>query len=281
MPELPEVETVVRGLRPLLVGRRLRHVIVRRRDLRTRAPRDLARRREGRLVVGVERRAKYVLIRLDDGPQGEGLVLVIHLGMSGRLVAGRIGAGRAGLHDHFEFETDDGTRVCFTAPRRFGLVALVAGKAIERDKRFAGLGPEPLGKEFTPAYLAQALARRRTAIKAALLDQRIVTGIGNIYAAEALFEAGISPRRQAGAIGPARARRLVAAIRDVLARAIAAGGSTSRDYVQASGKPGWFQNQWAVYNREGQPCRGCRCGGAVKRIVQGGRSTFYCARRQR
>jgi formamidopyrimidine-DNA glycosylase len=289
MPELPEVETVVRGIRPRLVGRRVVRLVQRRPDLRTALPARFPERVEGRLVSAVERRAKYILVRLDgrlDADQGRGEAhvddfLIIHLGMSGRLVLGPRGAAETALHEHVEFATDDGTVVRFSDPRRFGLMDLVPVSHLETDPRFAPLGPEPLAPDFTADVLAKALAGRETSIKAALLDQRIVAGIGNIYACEALFQAGISPRRMAGSVQGDRCRRLVAAIKDVLARAIAAGGSSARDYVQASGEAGWFQNAWAVYDREGQPCPGCDCGRAVKRMVQGGRSTFYCARRQR
>ncbi len=289
MPELPEVETVVRGIRPRLVGRRLVRLVQRRPDLRTALPARFPERVEGRLVSAVERRAKYILVRLDGRP-GAGQsrdvdsgddYLIIHLGMSGRLVLGPRAAADTALHEHVEFATDDGTVVRFSDPRRFGLMDLVPVSHLGRDPRFAPLGPEPLSPDFTPAVLSKALAGRETSIKAALLDQRTVAGIGNIYACEALFQAGISPRRLAGTVQGERCARLVAAIKDVLARAIAAGGSSARDYVQASGEAGWFQNAWAVYDREGKPCPDCDCGGAVKRIVQGGRSTFYCAKRQR
>ena len=286
MPELPEVETVVRGIRPWLVGRRLVRLVQRRPDLRTALPARFPERVEGRLVRAVERRAKYILMRLDgrlDTGQGSGGddYLIIHLGMSGRLVLGPRAATEAALHEHVEFATDEGTIVRFSDPRRFGLMDLVPVSHLETDPRFALLGPEPLSPDFTPEVLAKALAGRETSIKAALLDQRIVAGIGNIYACEALFRAGISPRRPAGKVQGERCVRLVAAIKDVLTRAIEAGGSSARDYVQASGEAGWFQNAWAVYDREGKPCPECDCGRAVKRIVQGGRSTFYCAKRQR
>jgi formamidopyrimidine-DNA glycosylase len=276
MPELPEVETVVRGLRPHLVGRVLGGLVQRRPDLRTRLPRNFAARVEGRRVLSVDRRAKYVLIHLDDGN-----VLVIHLGMSGRLVIGPRPNTPPGKHDHVEFATDRGMVVRFSDPRRFGMMDLMAEAALATDKRFRDLGPEPLSADFNADYLLRRLKGSRTSAKAALLDQRVVAGLGNIYVCEALFDAGISPRRRAGSINRDRAERLVPAIRDVLTRAIAAGGSSARDYVQASGELGWFQHQWKVYDREGQPCPGCDCGGAIKRIVQAGRSTFYCAKRQR
>lgn len=276
MPELPEVETVVRGLAPMLVGRRIVHVEQRRADLRAPLPARFAARLQGRRVIDVGRRAKYILISLDDNN-----LLVVHLGMSGRLVLATAPRAVPGPHDHVELRTDEGAVLCFSDPRRFGLMDIISAADLERNPRFADLGPEPLSPAFTPAALAAALAGRRTAIKAALIDQRIVAGIGNIYACEALFRAGISPRRAAGTIKNARAERLVAAIKDVLEEAIAAGGSSARDYVQASGELGWFQHRWAVYDRAGKACPGCDCEGTVRRIVQGGRSTFYCAKRQR
>ena len=286
MPELPEVETVVRGIRPFLVGRRLVRLIQRRPDLRTALPPRFPERVEGRRVVAVDRRAKYILVRLDGGmpsarEDAAEDILVIHLGMSGRLVLGGVQNGAPGPHDHVEFATEDGTVVRFSDPRRFGLMDLVPAASLAADPRFAGLGPEPLSPEFTPDVLARVLDGRATSIKAALLDQRIVAGLGNIYVCEALYQAGISPQRKAGTVRGDRVQRLVASIKDVLSRAIAAGGSSARDYVQASGEAGWFQHAWAVYDREGRPCPGCDCGAGVKRIVQGGRSTFYCPKRQR
>jgi formamidopyrimidine-DNA glycosylase len=285
MPELPEVETVVRGIRPRLIGRRVVKLVQRRPDLRTALPKRFPERVEGRLVSAVERRAKYILVRLDGRAgaldQHEDDYLIIHLGMSGRLVLGTRPAHESGMHEHVEFATDDGTVLRFCDPRRFGIMDLVSVSQLETDPRFAPLGPEPLSPEFTPAVLAKALKGRDTSIKAALLDQHVVAGIGNIYACEALYKAGISPRRKAGAVQGDRCMRLVASIKDVLARAIAAGGSSARDYVQASGEAGWFQHAWAVYDREDKGCPGCDCTSGVKRIAQGGRSTFYCAKRQR
>lgn len=285
MPELPEVETVVRGIRPRLVGRRVVKLVQRRPDLRTALPKRFPERVEGRLVSAVERRAKYILVRLDgragETKEHEDDYLIIHLGMSGRLVIGARPSHESGTHEHVEFATDDGTVLRFCDPRRFGIMDLISVSQLGTDPRFAPLGPEPLSPEFTPEVLANALKGRDTSIKAALLDQHVVAGIGNIYACEALYQAGISPRRKAGTVKGERCTRLVAAIKDVLARAIAAGGSSARDYVQASGEAGWFQHAWAVYDREGKPCPGCDCASGIKRIVQGGRSTFYCAKRQR
>jgi formamidopyrimidine-DNA glycosylase len=275
MPELPEVETVVRGLRPHLTGRILKRVEQRRPDLREKLPADFVRRLEGRQVTAVERRAKYILIRLDDGN-----VLVVHLGMSGQFVLGAR-PNAISPHEHVAFTLDDGRVLRFTDPRRFGLMDLIPAAGLAAHKRFAGIGPEPLSPDFTPEALAAVLDGRRGPIKAALLDQGTVAGVGNIYACEALYAAEISPKRISSTVVRDRAVRLVSAIREVLGKAIAAGGSSARDYVNATGEQGWFQAQWAVYDREGQPCPGCDCGRGIKRIVQSGRSTFYCTRRQR
>jgi formamidopyrimidine-DNA glycosylase len=276
MPELPEVETVARGLRPLWVGRHFTRVTVRRPDLRWKLPKGLAERLCGRRITEVERRAKYIICRFATGDD----LLVVHLGMSGRLVQVAMPASAPAPHDHVEFELDHGALFRFNDARRFGMIDLISAAALRDHPRFAGLGPEPLSDAFTPAALECALKGKVVAIKNALLDQRLVAGIGNIYACEALFQAGISPRRKAGTIRGERAAQLCAAIKDVLGRAIAAGGSSARDYVQASGELGWFQHQWAVYDREGQKCRGCTCAKGIKRIVQGARSTFYCPARQ-
>jgi formamidopyrimidine-DNA glycosylase len=211
-----------------------------------------------------------------------GGVLIAHLGMSGRLVVALPGkAPPREKHDHAVFHFDDGTELRFNDARRFGLLDYAQASDLDRHPRFRLLGPEPLSNEFNAPALAQALKGKKTSIKAALLDQRVVAGLGNIYVCEALFGAGLSPRRLAGTVQGDRAERLVASIHDVLTRAIAAGGSSLRDYVQASGELGYFQHQWAVYGKEGEPCPGCDCGKGIKRIVQGGRSTFYCAKRQR
>jgi formamidopyrimidine-DNA glycosylase len=281
MPELPEVETVCRGIAPHLTGARILRFEARRPDLRTRLPARLAERVAGRDVLAVRRRAKYILIDLAPRGADPAEVMVIHLGMSGRLIVRAADGAPPGPHEHIAFTTDRGGEIRFSDPRRFGLLDLLRSDRLETDARFAPLGPEPLSDAFTAESLIDEIAGSRTSIKAALLDQHRVAGIGNIYACEALFQAGISPRRAAGGIGRARIARLVAAVKDVLTRAIAAGGSSARDYVQSSGEAGWFQHAWAVYDREGKPCPGCDCGGGVKRIVQAGRSTFYCARRQR
>jgi formamidopyrimidine-DNA glycosylase len=278
MPELPEVETVVRGLRPKLEGHRLKLVEQRRPDLRFPLPENFAARLQGRRVERIQRRAKYMLLHLDDGQ-----VLLCHLGMSGRMViVERARNGRRpplDRHDHVIFVTDAGTEIRFNDARRFGIMDLIAGDALEAHPLLRALGPEPLGNDFNGPALAAALKGKRTPIKAALLDQQVVAGLGNIYVCEALFFAGLSPRRLAYTVQGNRAEKLAAAVRQVLARAIEAGGSSLRDYVQANGELGYFQHEWAVYGREGEPCR--RCGAPVKRLAQSGRSTFYCARCQK
>ena len=277
MPELPEVETVCRGLAPHLVGRVFTRVEQRRADLRVPFPEAFPERLTGRRVTAVRRRAKYILIELDDG-----MVLVAHLGMSGRMTVHANGEPPADdPHDHVVFHTDGGARIVFNDARRFGLMALVAADRIDDHPLFNRLGIEPLDNSFNGPALAALLKAKRTPIKAALLDQRIVAGIGNIYACEALFRARLSPRRQAYTVQGGRAERLANAVRRVLTEAVAAGGSSLRDYVQTSGELGYFQHSFAVYDREGVPCPDCDCGGAVRRIVQSGRSTFYCPRRQR
>ena len=279
MPELPEVETVMRGLRARLEGRRIVRALVARPDMRWALPPDLAARLTGARVAGFRRRAKYILMRLDGGTS-----VLIHLGMSGRMVLAPRDNAPPPPHEHVRLETDDGWRVGFVDPRRFGSVDLVPTPAEDAHRLLAGLGPEPFDDGFTPATLSAALARRRTPIKAALLDQRTVAGLGNIYVCEALHRAGISPLRSAHTIRGARAARLVPAIRDVLTEAIAAGGSSLRDYVQPDGELGYFQHAWRVYGRAGEPCAACpgppSCAG-VRRVVQSARSSFYCPRTQR
>ena len=276
MPELPEVETVRRGLQPVLEGHLLTEVIQRRPNLRFAMPERMPERLCGRRVIHVGRRAKYILAELDNGE-----VLIVHLGMSGRMTIHEGTPPPAARHDHVEFVTDAGVTVRFNDARRFGMIDLVAGDALDSYPMLAGLGPEPLGNEFNEAVLSAALAGRRMPIKAALLDQRVVAGLGNIYVCEALWYAGISPRRGAHTIPGARAARLVPAIRQVLEAAIAAGGSSLRDYVQASGELGYFQHAWRAYGREGEACGREGCGGAIRRVTQSGRSTFYCALHQR
>lgn len=298
MPELPEVETVMRGLAAVLQGHRIVEVDLRREGLRFPFPPGLARRVEGRRVISFRRRAKYMLMRLEGGES-----LLIHLGMSGRMVARRVGeaaAPRLGpqgaasdarghnappeAHEHLVLVTDHGWRVGFVDPRRFGAADLVPTDAEDAHRLLSGLGPEPLDDAFTPAVLSAALAGKRTPIKAALLDQTVVAGLGNIYVCEALFRAGISPRRLADSCAGVRAERLVPAIKAVLAESIGAGGSSLRDYVRADGEVGRFQERFAVYGRKDEPCPDCPgvppCQG-IQRIVQAGRSTFFCAKRQR
>jgi formamidopyrimidine-DNA glycosylase len=277
MPELPEVETIRRGLALRMEGRRVDRLTLNRADLRAKLPAGLKERVEGRRVEHVGRRAKYILLHLEDGG-----VVIVHLGMSGRLVL--IAPGEdvpRQPHDHVVFTLEDGTELRFNDARRFGILDYAADGELERHHLLVDLGPEPLDNGFNGPALGAALAGKATAIKAALLDQRLVAGLGNIYVSESLYWAGLSPRRIAKTVSGARADRLVHAIRDTLERAIAAGGSSLRDYVQASGELGYFQHHWAVYGREGEACPACDCRGGIRRIVQGGRSTFYCTKRQR
>jgi len=290
MPELPEVETVRLGLQPALEGHVITRAQTRRGDLRIPFPRDFVRRLEGRRVTHLRRRAKYILADLDSGE-----TLVIHLGMSGRMSvysenrprklgnylydAAPATAG-GDKHDHVVLETDAPAKIVFNDHRRFGLMTLVNTAHLEEDRLFRDVGVEPLSDAFNTAYLAKVLEGKKTPIKSALLDQRLVAGLGNIYVCEALFRARISPKRMAGSISAERLAPLAAAIRKVLKDAIAAGGSTLRDHAQATGDPGNFQHHFLVYGREGRPCKlGCR--GTVKRIVQSGRSTFYCPKCQK
>jgi len=268
MPELPEVETTVRGLERVLEGRRIARVEARRPDLRRALPVDLGQRLTGSRVTSLRRRAKYGLIDTDRGD-----TLVFHLGMSGRW---RVDPTEVEKHDHFMIETDEGRRVALNDPRRFGSLDLERTEQLEDWPPFKALGPEPL--DLGARDLKRRLAGRTAAIKLLLLDQSIVAGLGNIYVCEALYRAGIHPRRAGGSISVERLKRLVPAIHDVLEEAIAAGGSTLRDFSSPDGELGYFSKKFAVYDREGQPCA---CGGKVKRIVQGGRSTFFCSKCQR
>jgi formamidopyrimidine-DNA glycosylase len=284
MPELPEVETICRGLQRAVAGRRLLGVVQRRPDLRFPFPPLFAERLDGRRVLRVARRAKYILAHLEGG-----LVWLTHLGMSGRMTIGEGAPPSPRPHDHVLMATDDGQHLVFTDPRRFGFMDLVEERDLAAHPRLAGLGIEPLDGEVPSLldgpHLETLLRGRQTPLKAALLDQRLIAGLGNIYVCEALFRAGLSPFRHAGTVAGVRAERLAAAIREVLQDAIAAGGSSLRDYVQASGELGYFQHRWAVYGREGEPCPGCDCNpartGGVQRSVQAGRSTFHCTSRQR
>jgi formamidopyrimidine-DNA glycosylase len=290
MPELPEVETVRRGLAPVMEGARFTKVEVRRGDLRWPLVKDFAKRITGATVDGLGRRAKYLIADLSTGD-----VLMMHLGMSGsfHIIQDAKNAkrskrpgdfhherGKIGAHDHIVFHMSNGATVTFNDPRRFGSMKLVARAEIDKEPLLNALGPEPLGNEFDAAMLATACAGKKTSLKAALLDQRVVAGLGNIYVCEALYRAHLSPKRQASTIADRkgapnqRAVALVDAIKVVLHDAIKAGGSSLRDHRQADGTLGYFQHSFRVYDREGEPCPDCK--GTIKRIVQSGRSTFYC-----
>lgn len=271
MPELPEVETTVRGLARYLEGERLARVETRRVDLRRPFPPDLVQVLTGATITSLGRRAKYGLVHTDRGQ-----TMVFHLGMSGRW---RIEPDEIGKHDHLVLETGSGHTLALCDPRRFGSVDLVETDRLEAWPPFAAMGPEPLGDELTGPYLKEALSGRSAAIKLMLLDQRIVAGLGNIYVCEALFRAGISPVKAAGKVSAAALERMVPEIQSVLREAIEAGGSTLRDYAQPDGELGYFSKQFDVYDREGQSCM--RCGAPIKRIVQGGRSTWHCAKCQK
>jgi formamidopyrimidine-DNA glycosylase len=270
MPELPEVETTVRGLRPVLDGHRLTNVEPRRADLRREIPPDLRQRLTGARVTGLGRRAKYGLIETDRGD-----TLIFHLGMSGRW---RVDPEELGKHDHLVLETEEGRRLSLCDPRRFGSLDLVRTDELTMFPAFVALGPEPLGPILTAAFLAERLAGRIAPVKLLLLDQRIVAGLGNIYVCEALHMARINPRTPGGALSAAKLRKLVVAIHEVLEAAIEAGGSSLRDYARPDGQLGYFSKQFLVYGREGEPCD---CGGTVARQVDGGRSTFWCPRCQK
>jgi formamidopyrimidine-DNA glycosylase len=271
MPELPEVETVRLGLAPVLEGQLIVRVDQRRANMRFPFPENLVARMTGRRIRTLGRRAKYLLLHLDDGQ-----VLIAHLGMSGSM---RIGAGWPDppeKHDHLIWQVQSGASVRFNDPRRFGFVLATSDNALPTHAMLAGLGPEPLGPEFTVAGLAASFHGRRAPVKTALLDQRIVAGLGNIYVCEALWRAGLSPLRSCGSLSVADLERLVPAIRSVLGEAVAAGGSSLRDHVQADGELGYFQHSHAVYGRAGQECRRCGAPATILRLEQGGRGSFYC-----
>jgi len=294
MPELPEVETVMRGLKPVLEGRRIESVALKREGLRFPFPAGFAARLAGRRVTNLWRRAKYILAGLDSGE-----ILLVHLGMTGRFtvftgcVTRNLGefyfetaAAEAGEgpHDHVMLALDDGTRLVYTDPRRFGIMDLFPEAEASSHKLLAAIGVEPLGNAFSAAYLADRFRGKAAPLKSALLDQHIVAGLGNIYVCEALHRAGLSPRRKARTLvrkssHDPRLEELVRHIRAVLAEAIAAGGSTLQDFAHTDGASGAFQQQFLVYDREGQPCT--RCGSPIERLVQSGRSTFYCRNCQR
>lgn len=270
MPELPEVETVCAGLRTALEGARLQDVTVRRHDLRRPIPEDFVNRIRGQKVLAIKRRSKYILMELDSG-----LCLIVHLGMSGcmRILQGN--PPPPDKHDHVEFMTDRRTCIRFADPRRFGFFDIIEAGELENDPALRKLGPEPFDPGFTAPYLKSALKNKTATMKAALMDQRIVAGLGNIYVNEALFRARISPTKKAGKLSLVAAQRLVPVIVDVLNEAIASGGSSLRDHRRTDGELGYFQHNFQVYGRAGDPCPSCTTS-AIRRIVQQGRSTFYC-----
>ena len=278
MPELPEVETVRQGLIPAMEGRIIQNARVNRPDLRWPLPDRMAERLRGRRVLALRRRSKYILADLSSEE-----TLIIHLGMSGRMLVSGAMLGQfhhdhpaPQKHDHVIFDMEGGARVTFNDARRFGAMDLVATAGAETHPLLSALGPEPLGNGFDEAYLAKALSGRRTPIKAALLDQQLVAGLGNIYVCEALFRAGLSPLRLAGDLTPVEVARLVPVIREVLSEAITAGGSSLRDFRQADGGLGYFQHAFRVYDREGHSCTTPGCTSTVARVVQSGRSSFFC-----
>ena len=280
MPELPEVETVRQGLADVLEGRRLHRVQAMRPDLRFPLPENFEGRLSGRQVEKLARRGKYLLIHLQ-----ERLTLIAHLGMSGRFRIFNTSPPPLERHDHVVFEAEGGISVRFNDPRRFGFMDLADTDTLAGHKMLKNMGPEPLANDFNAAANTGPLKGRKSPIKAALLDQSVIAGMGNIYVSEALFRAGLSPKRKSGTVQGGRAENLARAIRDVLNEAIAAGGSSLRDHRQPSGELGYFQHSFAVYGCTGQPCPGCTCDptrtGGIRRITQSGRSTFYCAAKQR
>lgn len=283
MPELPEVETVRRGLLPVLEGGVIAKAEVNRPDLRWPLPDRMADRLTGRRVTSLRRRSKYILADLDSGE-----TLLVHLGMSGRmLISGaQLGAfyhdhPAPQKHDHVVLHMAGGVRITFNDARRFGAMDLMPTDSADQHMLLAGLGPEPFGNDFNEPYLAGRLKGRKTPIKAALLDQRIVAGLGNIYVAETLYRARISPLRLAGDLAERQVHGLVPVIREVLAEAIEAGGSSLRDFRQANGELGYFSKHFQVYDREGDPCESPGCGGTITRTVQSGRSSFWCPACQR
>jgi formamidopyrimidine-DNA glycosylase len=293
MPELPEVETVRRGLQPAMEGSKILKAEARRKDLRFPFQKDFIKRLEGQTVTGLGRRAKYLMADLTSGD-----VLVMHLGMSGsfRVVEGGTATtpgqfhyprNEDRAHDHVVFHMSSGSAVIFNDPRRFGYMKIIARKALEDEPLLKGLGPEPLGNEFDAAMLAHSCAGKKTSLKAALLDQRVVAGLGNIYVCEALFRSHLSPKRPASTLADKKeqptehAKRLVTSIHAVLNQAIKAGGSSLRDHRQTSGELGYFQHSFQVYDREGEKCQSAGCGGIVKRFTQNGRSTFWCPKCQK
>jgi formamidopyrimidine-DNA glycosylase len=293
MPELPEVETVRRGLQPVLVGSRVTGLDARRPDLRFPFPERFAERMVGQDIISLERRAKYLIASLSSGED-----LVMHLGMTGRFsIVQRGSVARPGdyihetgpdpAHDHVVLHLSDGTHVIYNDPRRFGFMVMMAHSEQPQHALFCKLGAEPLGEELTAGYLARRAAGKKVNLKAFLMDQHVVAGLGNIYVSEALFQAGLSPDRAAASLAnrrseaTAKGAKLVDAIKDVLERAIKAGGSTLKDYRAADGKKGAFQERFSVYDRDGKSCVSVGCGGIIRRAVHAGRATFYCSRCQR
>lgn len=283
MPELPEVETVRTGLAPSMEGHVIVSADVNRPDLRWPFPENMAQRLTGARVNALRRRSKYVLADLDTGE-----TLIIHLGMSGRMTVSGDPLGQfhhdhpaPEKHDHVVFHMDNGARITFNDPRRFGAMDLANTAQLDDHWLIKPIGPEPLGNAFDEPYLVEKLNAKNTPIKTALLDQRIIAGLGNIYVCEVLYRARINPKRKAGALSAGRVASLVPIIRDVLSEAIAAGGSSLRDYRQADGELGYFQHGFQAYDREGDPCQTLDCTGTIARITQSGRSTFYCPKCQR
>ena len=285
MPELPEVETVRRGLAPVMEGAVFVRVDVRRSDLRKPFPKDFVERLEGTRIARVGRRSKYLLIETVKSDRSD--TLIWHLGMSGQVRIYLPGdtVAPVGKHDHVQFDLDSGAHIVFTDPRRFGLMDLCRTEDLADHALIRDIGPEPLGNAFSGPILAAALKNKKVTIKQAIMDARVVCGVGNIYASESLFRAGISPKRRAGTVQGGRAEKLAGAIKDVLTAAIAAGGSTLKDHRTTDGGLGYFQHNFAVYGRTGEACPGCDCEisetGGIRRLEQGGRSTYYCPRKQR
>ena len=275
MPELPEVETVMRGMQPALEGKKLINIEARCDSLRWPIPNNFADRLKGRRVINIARRAKYILWYLDDET-----VMILHLGMSGRVSITAKRPSRIEKHDHLIFTTEEGIVIRFNDARRFGMVDLSVSDSVLQHRLLKQLGPEPLSNDFTELSFSQMLRSKKTSIKNALLDQRVVAGLGNIYVCEALFRSNISPRRLALNVKGKRLKNLSVNIREVLNEAILAGGSSLRDHAQTNGDIGYFQHNFMVYGREGQACKENGCDNKVSRIIQSGRSTFYCAKCQ-
>ena len=283
MPELPEVETVLRGIEPSMTGYKIDQLILNRPDLRWPFPGGMAERVSGAKVLGLRRRSKYILADLDSNE-----TLLIHLGMSGRILVSGDPLGNfvhdhppIEKHDHVIFSMENGARITFNDPRRFGALDLLDTNSGDEHPLLRNIGPEPFGNEFHEDYLVNILKKKNSPIKSALLDQRIVAGLGNIYVCEVLFRAGVSPKKLASKISAKRTAPMVAIIRDVLGKAIHAGGSTLKDFRHSDGELGYFQHTFKVYGREGEACTNTDCDAKIKRIVQSGRSSFYCPKCQR